>query len=543
MTEVDQALADARLAYRNREWAAAYDALSELAEADQLGPEDTELLATASYMLGNVPDMLDAQDRAYRGYIDGKHPLPAARVAFWIAAGLASRGKFDEASGWIERGTRLLEPVSEPCVELGYSLLPTALRHMLSGEMEEMESVSSEAANIGREFQDPDLLALAAQTQARALLHLGKSVEAFRILDEVMLLVLADECAPMVTGLVYCAVLEGCYESHEVRRATQWTESLSEWCGTQPDLVAFTDQCLAHRSEILRLKGAWSDALLEAHRSHKSHARGFAAAQAHYQEAEIYRMQGQFDRAEESYEGAALRGGSAQPGLARLRLAQGNEDAAVASIRRALMEADDLLTRVAILPGYIEVMVSTGHLEDAGRGVGELSEIAKQTGVDMHQAWAASGAGAWRTASGLPEEAAPLLRQAIRGWEKLGLPYDLARARLELGRALAAMGDVDAAGLQFRAARDAFNELGAEPDSRNVEKLLSAAGRDQPFGLTRRELEVLGLLASGATNRAIAEKLVLSERTIDRHVSNIFAKLGVNNRSAATALAIRSGLA
>lgn len=538
----DQLLETGRGAYREKAWSDAFLSFKAANELFDLAPADCELLATSAYMLGDVAGMFEAQEKAYAGYLDQGHQLPAARVALWVAAGLASRGKFTEAGGWVERGSRLLEPIEEPCVEWGYLLLPQALRHVMSGEMDEVIATSAEAAAIGRKFNNPDLVALASHTQARALVELGEASEGFRLLDEVMLSVIAGDCSPMVTGIVYCSVLEGCYEAHEVRRAAEWTDSLTEWCGAQPDLVAFTDQCLAHRSEILRLQGEWDSALSEAQRSHASHARGPIAAQAHYQQAEIYRMQGEFKRSEQAYHEAALQGGEAQPGLALLQLALGNEDAAVASIRRAMLEAKGFLPRARLLPGCVEVFVATGHLEDAAAAVDELVSIAAQTSIDMHRAWASYASGLVELARSSPVDAAARLRQAMRTWEDLHLPYELARARRELGRALVEMGDHDGSRVQLEAARNAFSDLGAKPDALLVDAILSPESAQKPYGLTGREIEVLSRLASGATNRSIAEDLVLSERTIDRHVSNIFAKMGVSTRSAATAAAIRKGI-
>ncbi len=533
-------LEQARAAYLASEWRAAYTAFKELDDRGALPPGDIEVLAMVSFMLGNVGEMLGAQERAFHAYMGEGQKLPAARVALWTASNLASRGKFADASGWVERGQRLLESTAEPSVAHGYLLMPQALRHVMSHELEQVVSVAAEAAAIGRQFMDRNLEALAAQTQARALLHLGQTATAFRLLDEVMLSVRAGDCSPMVTGLVYCAVLEGCYEAHEVRRAADWTDLLVEWCGCQPDLVAFTDQCLAHRSEILRLQGEWNSALTAAQRSHENVARGSVAAQAHYQQAEVYRLRGEFGLAEQAFEQVALKGGEPQPGLACLRLSQGNEDAAVASIRRALLESTDLLDRVRLLPGFVRVMVETGYLDDASRAIGELAAIAEQTRIEVHLGWAAQAAGVLFLALSKPVEAASSLRKAMEIWQEVGMPYELALTRKHLGQALLVMGDEEGAQIQLQAAKGGFVALGATPDALAVDWLSAPDVQPRPFGLTEREVEVLAKLASGATNRAIAEDLVLSERTIDRHVSNIFTKLGVSTRSAATAQAIRN---
>ena len=542
MESESRLLKGARASYREKAWLDAYEGLVAARERGELIPEDLERLATSSYMLGNVRDMIAAQEDAYRGYVEQGKPLPAARVALWVAAGLASRGKLADAGGWVERGKRILDDVEGPCVERGYLLLPEMLGHVLSREFDKAVELAATAVDIGREFNDNDLIALAAQEQGRALLHLGQTPEAFRLLDEAMLSVTSDECTPMVTGTVYCAVLVGCYEAFEIRRAASWTESLTDWCGAQPDLVAFTDQCLAHRSEILRMRGAWGEAITEARRSLASGARGEVASQAHYQIAEIYRMRGDFEAAEAAFHETSSRGGEAQPGLGRLRLAQGNEDAAAASVRRAMQAANGPLPAVRILPGYIDVMLGTGFIDEAEEAASELDGIARRTGIDSHRAWAAHALGTVSLARSDTVAASSSLRKAIQLWDELEAPYELACSRLALGRTLALLGDDQEAAALFNTAKSSFSDLGAAPDVRAIDDLLGSP-KDLPFGLTGREIEVLGLVASGATNRAIAESLVLSERTIDRHVSNIFTKLGVSTRSAATALAIRHSIA
>jgi DNA-binding CsgD family transcriptional regulator/tetratricopeptide (TPR) repeat protein len=421
-------------------------------------------------------------------------------------------------------------------------LLPAVFKHIAAKEYEAAAEAAIEAGSIGRRFGDVDLVALAMHVQGRSLVRQGKIQEGLRLLDEVMVAATAEELSPMVTGLVYCSVIEGCYETREIRRAAEWTTALSAWCDSQPDLVAFTGQCLAHRAEIMQLQGVWADALEQARKAHQRKARGLIAAQAYYQEAEIHRLRGEFARAEEAYRKVSLSGGDPQPGLARLRLAQGNPTAATASLDRALAETDDLLQRLAILPAYVDIMLTADDVAAARRASDELHAIAGQTGVEMHRAWAAYARGVVDLTAGLPTEAIPSLRDAFKLWQSLEVPYETARTRTELGKALLAVGDEDTASLEFEAARSAFAQLGATPGKLEVDSLIGPGGPEKRHDLTPRELEVLTLLTTGDTNRSIAEKLVLSERTVDRHVSNIFAKLGVSTRSAATSQAFRRRL-
>jgi DNA-binding CsgD family transcriptional regulator len=536
-------LVTAGSAYVARQWTDAYSAYATADGLEPLTAADLERYATAAYMLGKVPEMLAIQERAHHAYLAGGEGLHAARAALWLASNLASRGKIPQASGWVEVAERILQSAPPDCVERGYLLLPRALRHVMTGEFTEVEVVSGRAAEIGRRFDDPDLTALAAQTQGRALLRLSRTEEGLRLLDEVMVSVTGANCSPMVTGIVYCSVLEGCYETHAIKRAAAWTESLSEWCGDQPDLVAFTDRCLAHRSEILRLRGAWDDAENEAQRATTAGARFSIAAQAMYQLAEIHRMRGDLDAAAAAYRQVSLDSGDPMPGVALLKLAEGDAPAALSSLHAAIDEATDPFARIQMLPALVEVAIAAGDIPDATEAATKLAEAAADTGTEAHLAWAAHAAGRVALAEDRITQAVVHLKKARELWKDLSLPYELARSRTDLGRALSARGDTEGAEVEFEAAREVFTDLGARPDVRAIDDLARDARSEWPAGLTDREVEVLRLLASGATNRSIAADLVLSERTVDRHVSNIFTKIDVSSRAAATAWAIRSGIA
>jgi len=542
MTEHVDELTRGRAAFRESNWSEAYETFAQLDRLGELPPEDLESLSTAAFMLGRIEDMISALERAHHIYMDSGDRFAAVRTALWVGTNLASRGKYARASGWLERAHRLMEPVQEDRLERGYMLLPAVFKHIDAEEYQEAAEVASEAASIGRRFRDDDLVALAMHTEGRALVRQGKAREGLRLLDEAMVAVTAEQLSPMVTGLVYCSVIEGCYEIGEIRRAAEWTLALSAWCDAQPDLVAFTAQCLAHRAEIMQLQGTWTKALEQARRAHQRKGGGLIAAQAYYQSAEIHRLRGDFGSAEDDYRNVSRHGGDPQPGLARLRLAQGNPAAAAASLERALTERGDSIQRLAILPAYGDVMLSVGDIAAARKACDELDAVADETGIDMHRAWSSYARGSVDLADSLPGEAIPSLRAAFKLWQDLEVPHEMARTRTSLGKALLAVGDGDTAELELEAARSTFSQLGAAPDLAGVEALGGMGGLGRSHDLTPRELEVLRLLASGDTNRSIAEKLVVSERTVDRHVSNIFAKLGVTTRSAATSHAYRHRL-
>ncbi|HEY7077241.1 MAG TPA: LuxR C-terminal-related transcriptional regulator [Solirubrobacteraceae bacterium] len=533
-----------RAAYAAEAWSDAYAWLSAADRAGRLEAEDLQRLATSVYMLGREAEYVEVLARAHRGHLDAGRPLAAVRCAFWIGVTLANRGEVGRAAGWLARARRLLDEHGADRVEWGYLLLPVVFEHEAAGDLEAAAAAAAEAAAIGRSAGDPDLFALAAHEQGHVLIRLGRADEGLRLLDETMVAVTAGELSPVVSGIVYCGVILACQDAHEVRRAQEWTAALSGWCERQPDLVAFTGRCLSHRAELMQLHGAWGEALEEARRAEERCAAGenpAAAGHACYLQGEIHRLLGDLGRAEQAYREASQRGREPQPGLALLRLAQGDLGAAQATIRRVVEETQELGKRADVLPAYVEIMLAAGDHDAARRAGDELASLAAGQGHGALGAIAAQARGAVELAAGDARAALAPLRRALEEWQRLEAPYEAARVRELAGLACRALGDEDAAALELDAARAAYERLGARPDLLRVRSLTTRASGDAR-GLTQRELEVLRLVATGATNKTIAARLVLSERTVDRHVSNILAKLRVPSRAAATRHAYEHGL-
>jgi DNA-binding CsgD family transcriptional regulator len=531
-----------RESYAGQAWLDAYESLSAADQLDALGAEDLELLATSAYMIGHEADYLGFLERAHRVHLDGGQPLAALRCAFWVGVTFARRGDVGGAGGWLGRAQRLLDREGGDRVERGYLLLPVAFEQEASGDPEAAAATLGEAAAIGECFGDSDLFALAAHEQGHVLIETGRLKEGLGLLDEAMVAVTAGELSPIVSGIVYCGVILACQKAYEVRRAQEWTAALTRWCERQPDLVAFTGRCLVHRAEIMQLHGAWPEALAEARRACERCLQGenqAAAGEACYRQGEIHCLRGDFGAAEEAYHEASRRGREPQPGLALLRLAQGNADVAEAAIRRVAAESSELGMRVGLLPAYVEIMLAVGDLGAARNACRELEAIADGHESGALAAIAAQARGAVELAEGDARAALVALRRAGQVWQQLEAPYAAARARVLVGLACRALGDEDSAALELEAARAAFAELGAAPEVARLDLLAAGAVPGDAHGLTGREHEVLRHLAAGATNKAIAAELVLSVRTVDRHVSNIFAKLGVSTRAAAAAYAHR----
>jgi DNA-binding NarL/FixJ family response regulator len=526
-------------------WADAYAALSLADQSSSLAAEDLELLATAAYLLGHVEDCLRALQRAQQLHAEAGDPRRAARCALWLAFHLGNAGELAQAGGWLARANRLLEHEPPDCAERGYLLLPLAIQHIVTGDPAAARELSARAAGIGRRAGDDDLVALALQVQGRALVRLGRVREAMAAFDEAMVAVVAGELSPVVVGTVYCSMLEGCQEILEWRRAREWTQALTAWCAKQPEMVTFSGRCLVHRAEILHLHGAWPEAVEEARRAGERLAQAadsWATGGAFYRQAEVYRVLGDFTAAEDAYQQAGRWGHEPQPGLALLRLAQGRTDAAASGIRRTLAETTDRLGRAKLLPAQVEIMLAVGEVQVARDAADELAEIAERYHTLALRAVAENARGAVLLAEGDARAAVVTLRGAWQAWQELEAPYEAARARVLVGLGCRALGDEEAAAMELGAARTVFAQLGAAPDLARLETLGGQEAASRRHGLTERELQVLRLVATGTTNHAIASQLFVAEKTVDRHVSNIFTKLGVSSRAAATAYAYQHRL-
>jgi DNA-binding CsgD family transcriptional regulator len=537
------ALEHGRASYAKHAWRDAFESLSRADDETELGPEDLELLARSAYMLSRDDDYRRGLERAHYGYLDAGDIPRAARCAWWLGLRLLLDGESAPAWGWFARGERLVEREQRDCVERGYLRLSDVRRHFDEHDFEAARAVCAEVIEIGERFSDPDLVAMGVMEQGQALLELGRTREGLRLIDESMVAVTSGELSPIVAGIVYCYTIDVCRRAYELRRAGEWTTALTVWCERQPDMVAHKGVCLVHRAEIMQLRGAWDAALEEARRVGEPPVTGRRVlAEAHYVRGELHRLRGDFDGAEEAFRLAARFGSEVQPGLALLRLVQGNTEAALAAIRRALGETSDVLGRLALLPAYVEIALAAGELDEAERASAELADISGTQRTDALASKADLALGAVALARGEAAEALVPLRRSLQAWQELEAPYEAARARVLVGLACAALGDGDGSTLELEAARSVFEELGAGPDLARVDSLLQADAAKETHGLSPRELEVLRLVASGETNRAIAAALVLSERTVDRHVSNIYAKLGVSSRAAATAFVYEHGL-
>lgn len=521
-------------------WADIFDRLAAADREETLPPDDLERLATAAYLTGRDEESADARARAHQALLDRGEKRRAARSAFWLAFQLLMRGERARGGGWLSRARRLLDDLPDEGVEEGFLLVPAGLGSLAGGKHEAALDAFTRAAEAGERFADDDLAALGRLGRGQALVRLGETEEGVALLDEAMAAAEAGLLSPIVLGVVYCAVIEICHEIFDLERATEWTAALSRWCESRPELVPYRGQCLVRRAEILELRGDWPDALKEARRAGDVLTRPPgepAAGAAFYRQAELHRLRGEDARAEKAYREASRWGRETQPGLALLRLARGEVDAAEAALQRALDEADDRGARCRILPALVEVLLTAGDVTGARAAADELSGHAAALDAPLLRALADRARGGVRLAEGEPRAGLDALRAAWDEWKALEAPYEAARTRLLVGRACRELGDEEGAELEIKAAARTFRELGAEPDVARAERLLESDRPGSAHGLTSREMEVLEHVATGETNREIGARLSISERTVERHLTNIYRKLRVSSRAAATAYA------
>ena len=536
-----------RESFAAHQWQQAFDVLAAADRTQPLAGDGLEMLGRAAYMLGRDDEYVAALERAHAAHLEAGDLARAARCTFWIGHSYLFRGQGSRAGGWFARGRRHLDQQGTECVEQGYLLIPVWLEQLGGGDFEAGYRTASEGADIGDRFGDRDLSWLARDEQARALVGQGRIEEGLRLVDEILVVATSGELSPVVTGIVYCNTIAFCRDVYELRHAWEWTDVLGRWCEAQPEMVAHNGLCLVHRAESMLLRGEPDAALAEARRAADRYSRGIlnqiACGKAHYCQGEAHRHRGEFASAEAAYREAGNLGCDPQPGLALLRLAQGNGAAAAAAIRRAVGEATDPLQRAGLLPAYVQIMIAAGNMEMARAGCAELDAISQARGSDVITALAGYSRGALALAEEAPSAALTGLRAALAVWHQLGATYEAARVRVLIGLACRAMGDEDTATLELTAARTAFAAMGAKPDAMEAAALVGRGAVGNAHGLSARELEVLRLVAGGASNREIAGALVISEHTVARHVQNIFAKLGVSSRTAAAAFAYANDLA
>ena len=504
-----------------------------------MAPDDLERFAAAAYLIGEEREALDLWSLLHNECANCGKTDDAARWAFWIGLFHLLAGRVSQAGGWSARARRLLAPRGFEGAAAGYGEIIDGL--MGADGASPIQRFDA-AIDLADRFDDQDLMAIGLLSRGQALIRGDAVDEGVKLLDEAMVTVTAGQVAPVLAGVVYCAVILTCQDVFDLGRAMQWTRELDAWCAAQPDLVPYRGQCLVHRSELLVMEGDWSAAEREADHAldHLGNSSDMVVGRACYQRGEIFRLRGVFGPAAEMYREADLRGFQPQPGAALLMLAQGRKSEAAEALQSALETPRGAERRPSLLGPLVESLVAAAKLGPARIRAEELTELAARNGAPLLEATALDATGRLLLAEGKPLAARSILREALVNWQRLACPYHAARTRMMLGEAQMTLGETAAARDDIAAAQEVFVRLGADPDAALTAARL-AKDRDTG-GLTAREVEVLARVAAGGTNRQIATALSISEHTVARHLSNIFDKTGTGNRTEASIYAQKAGL-
>jgi DNA-binding CsgD family transcriptional regulator len=538
---VQAEVAKAQEALAACDWSTAYDLLSQAGVAASDDAAALEVLADACWWVSRLEECIAARERAYALHEQAGDRRAAGFQAVRLFENHIFKGRPAVAGGWLGRARGLLATEPE-CAEQGVLLVREAEAAHGQGELDNALQHADRALELGRRLGDHDLEADALQARARVLISAGRPADGLAAFDEAMVLATQGQLAPLDTGRVYCSLIGACDELCDYGRAAEWTEFGARWAQGHPFTI-FPGMCRVHRAEVLDRRGEWAAAEEEARRAYTElcDANVYNSGVAYYAIGEIRRRLGDLDGAEAAFGRADELGREPLPGLALVRLAQGRIAAAAASISRAIAaESWNRLSRAKLLPAQVEIAIADRDLETAGTAADELERIASEFESPGLRAAATSARGQVELAHG-DTSACATLRRALHEWQTLDLPYEVASTRVLLGRACRLAGDEDAATSSFDAGAAIFQRLGATLDEKRVAALRGAPS-PLPGGLTEREAEVLRLVASGSTNKEVAAQLFLSEKTVARHLSNIFAKIGVSSRSAATAFAFEHGI-
>ena len=532
MDEHRDSLTRARRAYAAQDWrsaAAHFDAVP----PEPLTADDLAAYADAVWWLGRIEDNLRLGAAAYDAFLAESRPAEAARTATVLGIFHTARGDEPQAVGWLGRAGRLARGLPEGPVH-GYLLSFTAVEaSLMAGQPAAAVDAARRVQDLGRRVDAPDLVAVGMNGEGRALIRSGHLVDGLALLDEAMVTVMDGHLAPFISGTLYCHTIAACHEVADVRRMTRWTDLAERWLTTFPAAVFFGGLCGVHRAQLLLLRGEWGEAEQVALRVvvDLDANRIDYAAEAWYAVAEARRLRGD-PGAADAYDEAHARGRDPQPGRALLQLQTGDAAGAATSVRSAVAAVGaDPLSRAPLCAAMVEIAIAAGRLDDAVAAASELEATAATYATSGLEAMAAAARGAVLLAEGQAEEALPVLREACRRWHELGAAYDAAGTCVRLAEAYRALGDAVSAAAEVERAKAAYERLGVHPPV-----------WESPDGLTQRECEVLALVADGRSNRQIGEALYISDRTVARHLTNIFHKIGVTSRTQAARYAIDRGV-
>ena len=477
-TELDDPLASARAAFDRHAWQEAYDLLKAVDARTPLGAEGLEMLGQASWWCGSMDECIAARERAYAAHLEEGNPRRAGLVALIVARDHRNRLAGSVGQGWFRRAERLLSEQQPESVEHGYLEFHRASAAHREGALDDSVARAAHAVEMGARFGDPDLQALALMQQGMAEVGRGNVETGFDLIDEATVAAVSGELSPLITGIVYCNTISTCSEVGDYRRAGEWTEAAKRWCERQ-SITGFPGVCRVHRAEIMRLRGWWAEAEQDARQASTElvdHGVPAMAADGFNEVGTIRLRMGDFDAAEDAFRQSHELGSDALPGLALLRLAQGQPPAARTLIERGLAETKDALHRARLLPAMVDIALATGDPEGADSAAAEIERVAEEYGTEALRAAAACARAMVQVAQGDASAALRTAREGWRLWQSLEAPYESAMARVCMGLAYRVKEDEAAAILELEAARSALEKLGAIADVRRIAELLADRG-------------------------------------------------------------------
>jgi LuxR family transcriptional regulator, maltose regulon positive regulatory protein len=532
------------------DWAGARTAF-EGALADDEAPEALEGMGWAGHMLGEERLTIDSRERAYRQYLDRGDRSSSARMASLLAADcLMFRGEAAVANGWLQRAHSLIDDL-EPGVDHGWLAIHEGhIAVSLTEDTAKARKLAAQAVELGRAFGAPELEMLGLGLEGRALVSDGELDEGMRRLDEATTVALDGEARLLYcVAWACCYLISACERVRDYERAAEWCDRVGDFCSSHD--IFLLNICRAHYASVLSWQGRWDEAETQLNeavgglRASRPPMVGDALARL----GELRRRQGRLAEAEELFTKAESHTitllGRAQIALDRDEPAEAAE-LADRYLRR--FPERGRVERSAGLEVAVRAFAGCGELERSEDALSELRGIAARAKTRPIQAALYASEGALATVRGDHNAARCSFEDAIDLLTDCDAPYEAGRVRLDLASTLRTQGRQDRARREIEAAVATFQEIGADGETARAEAMLdtrrnAAPAMDGPLArLSPRELEVLGLVAEGLTNHDIAQRLVLSEHTVNRHVANILRKLGLNSRTAAASLAGRYGL-
>jgi DNA-binding CsgD family transcriptional regulator len=538
MDESNASLLAARAAYARGDWEAAYVEFGNAHQTAELHTDDLSSYGMAAWRLGHGGVSIQLAERAFNGLIAENSTQIAAMKAVEVALQWFCGGDVTISRVWLSRARRLLDQIPDDQT-LAYLLYVDSALSLYEGDHEVASALAEELLEVTRRLVLPGFIALGLAATGLAKISSGHTDEAFADLDEAMMPVLADQVAVDWAGDIYCAVLHECYRLGDLSRMKTWTDAMEKW-RQHPEVAAswYGTTCEIHRHQLLsatkdyatleeRLVGALS-AIEDFHTP--------TAGEGHYELGELRRRRGDIDGARAAFAKAREIGWDPQPGEALLRFQLG-EDVAAANDLRMQMDAErDAIGRIRLLPAAIEIALARDRIDEAAQYCDQLGEGAEKFDSPGFRAWAQHARGAVLVKQENPVEALPMLHDALRRYRITQRRYEMAQVYEWLSQAYTACGEDDGAATAAENAESIYGQLGATPLSQ------PRGGGALPAGLTKREAEVLIDVAAGASNRDVAKQLFISEKTVGRHLANIYLKLGVSSRTAAAAWAHENNL-